>query len=221
LLPTWIQGHLTGRHEDREDLAVAVNGTIAATTWSFPGPGGETFFSAMVPETALRNGHNDVAVLHVRGDGAGRTFEQLRGGTAGTARLVRRGAAEAIVSPDGTSIPVRPGALTGLVQFLPGPLLGFSGWASVRQRKLRGPGYKLIHRADSISVFADGREVFSAPTEQLLPHRIAKQSGLYGFHFELPRPLLPRPGSHHRVRVFAVRLGVASELPVKHGWPWH
>ena len=66
LLPTWIQGHLTGQHEDREDLAVAVNGTIEATTWSFPGPGGETLFSAMVPETALRNGHNDVAVLLVR-----------------------------------------------------------------------------------------------------------------------------------------------------------
>ena len=96
-----------------------------------------------------------------------------------------------------------------------------SGWASVRRRRIHGPGYKVTHRADSISVFADGREVFSAPTEQLLPHRIGNQSGLYGFHFELPRPLLPPPGSHHRVRVFAVRLGVASELPVKHGWPWH
>jgi Sulfatase len=211
LLPTWIQGHLTGDHEQNEDLAVAVNGTIAAVTRSFPGPGGETFFSAMVPEDALRNGHNDVAVLLVRGEGGTRTFEELRGSTVATTRLVRQAGGETIRSSAGTSIPVRPGALRGIVQFLPGPLLGFSGWAAQKNLK---------HRADSISVFADGRQVFSAPTEQLLPHRVLNQSGLYGFHFELPRALLPPVGSDHRVRIFAVRLGVASELRVKRGWPW-
>jgi hypothetical protein len=211
LLPTWIQGRLTGDHEQREELAVAVNSKIAATTWSFPGPGGETFFSAMVPEDALRNGHNEVAVLLVRGEGGTRTFEELRGSTVGTTTLVRQGGGEVIRSPDGAAIPVRPGALRGIVQFLPGPLLGFSGWAAQKNLK---------HRADSISVFAEGRQVFSAPTEQLLPHRVLNQSGLYGFHFELPRALLPPVGSDHRVRIFAVRLGVASELRVKRGWPW-
>jgi hypothetical protein len=221
LLPTWIQGRLTGQHEQREELAVSVNGTIGATTWSFPGPAGETFFSAMVPEGALRNGRNNVAILRVHPDGGTLRFEQLRGGTAGTTRLVQEGAGEAIRSPDGTSVPVRPGVLAGSVQFLPGPLLGFSGWASVRQRRLNGPGFKLTRHADSISVFADGREVFSAPTEQLQPHQVLHQSGFFGFHFELPRALLPPVGSQHSVRVFAVRLGVASELRVKRGWPWH
>jgi hypothetical protein len=211
LLPTWIQGHLTGNHEQNEELAVAVNGTVAAVTRSFPGPGGETFFSAMVPEKALRNRHNDVAVLAVRRAGGPRSFEELRGSTAATMRLARRGGGEVIRSSDGTSVPVRPGALRGVVQFLPGPLLGFSGWAAER---------KLTHRADSISVFADGRQVFSSPTEQLLPHRVLNQSGLFGFHFELPRGLLPPLGSHHRVRIFAIRFGIASELPVKSGWPW-
>jgi len=213
LLPTWIQGHLTGDHEQREDLAIAVNGRIEATTWSFPGPGGETFFSAMVPESSLRNGRNQVAILAVR---PGQRFEELKGGTAGTMRLV----GNEIRAADGTTIPVRAGALQGLVQFLPGPLLGFSGWAAQRERKVRGSGFKLVHRADTISVFADGREVFSAPTDQLLPHRVGNESGLFGFHFELPKPLLPPQGPGHNVRVFAVRLGVASELPVKPGWPW-
>jgi hypothetical protein len=212
LLPTWIQGHLTGDHEQNEDLAVAVNGTIAAVTRSFPGPGRETFFSAMVPENALHNGHNTVAVLRVLGEGGTRRLEELRGSAAGTTTLVRQGGGEVIRSSDGTSIPVRRGALRGIVQFLPGPLLGFSGWAAQKN---------LEHRADSISVFADGHQVFSAPTEQLLPHRVFNQSGLFGFHFELPRGLLPPTGSHHRVRVFAVRLGVASELRLKRGWPWH
>ena len=53
-----------------------------------------------------------------------------------------------------------------------------------------------------------------------LPTGPTNQSGLFGFHFELPRGLLPPLGSQHRVRIFAVRLGVASELPVKPGWPW-
>jgi len=213
LLPTWIQGHLTGDHQQREDLAVAVNGRIEATTWSFAGPGGETFFSAMVPEDALRNGHNQVAVLAVH---AGGRLEELKGGTAGTMKLV----GNEIRASDGTTIPIRRGAVPGLVQFIPGPLLGFSGWAAQRERKVNGSGFKLVHRADTISVFADGREVFSAPTDQLLPHRVDKQSGLFGFHFELPKPLLPPRGSGHQVRVFGIRNGVASELARKPGWPW-
>jgi hypothetical protein len=174
----------------------------------------------MVPESALRNGHNDVAVLAVRREGGTRRFEELRGSVAATTKLVQRDGREVIESSDGTSIPVRAGALRGLVQFLPGSLLGFSGWAAVQKRRIRHPGMKLTHRADSISVFADGRGVFSSPTDQLLPHRIANQSGLFGFHFELPRGLLPPLAPEHRLRIFAVRLGVASELPVKPGWPW-
>ena len=211
LLPTWIQGHLTGNHEEREDLAVAVNGRIAATTWSFPGPGGETFFNAMVPESALRNGRNEVAILAVHSEGGTLRFEQLRGSAAGSTRLVRSAGRELIRSSDGTTIPVRPGALKGLVQFIPGNLLGFSGWAAQKNLK---------HRADSISVFADGHQVFSAPTDQLLPHRIGHQSGLFGFHFELPQPLLPPQGHGHAVRVFAIRTGVATELARKQPWPW-
>ena len=156
----------------------------------------------------------------MRGEGGTRRFEELRGSVAPTTPLVQRDGRETIQSWDGTSVPVRAGALRGLVQFLPGTLLGFSGWAAVEVPRVRHPGKKLIHRADSISVFADGRQVFSSPTDQLLPHRVANQSGLFGFHFELPRGLLPPLGSHHRVRIFAVRLGVASELPVKPGWPW-
>jgi hypothetical protein len=106
---------------------------------------------------------------------------------------------------------VRKGALRGQVQYIKGPLYGFSGWASQRNLK---------HRADVVMVFADDQEVFAAPTEQLLPHRIDHQSGLFGFHFELPKGLLPKPRSGHRVRVFAIRNGVAAELPGKPPWPW-
>jgi hypothetical protein len=201
LLPTRIQGMVSGTGGRDVDLAVAVNGRVAAVTRTNQLEG-QTYFSAMVPESALQNGSNDVQILVVHGN----RFEQLPGSSE-TTTLV----GNVIKSSDGVAIPVRKGALRGQVQFLKGPLYGFSGWAAQRNLK---------HRADSVMVFADGREVFGAPTEQLLPHRIDHQSGLFGFHFELPKALLPTQGRGHRVQVFAIRKGVASELPRKSPWPW-
>jgi hypothetical protein len=209
LLPTWIQGGLTGEHEQNEEIAIAVNGRIAAMTRTFQGVDG-TGFGGMVPESALRNGKNAVTILVVRHEGGRRAFEALRG-TNETTELVRRGGVELIRSSDGTPIPIRAHGLRGHVQVKPGTLDVFDGWAAVPS---------LLHRADSVIVFADGKEIFSSPTAQLLPHRIFPHKGLFGFHFELPQGLLPKPGPDHRVRVFGIRLGVATELPIKGPWPW-
>ena len=201
LLPTRIQGTVSGTHGDDVQLAIGVNGRIAAVTRTNQLEG-QTYFSASVPEDTLHNGRNDVQVLVVRG----KTFEELPGSTETTTL-----AGNVIKSSDGVVIPVRKGALRGQVQFIKGPLYGFSGWASQRNLK---------HRADSVIVFADNQEVFAAPTAQLLPHRIDHQSGLFGFHFELPRALLPPQGAGHHVRVLAIRSGVAAELARKPPWPW-
>jgi hypothetical protein len=209
LLPTWVQGRLTGRHGQHEELAIAVDRRIVATTWSFEGTDG-TGFDAMVPEQALPNGRNAVAVLLVRHEGGTQTLEELRGTAAG-ATLVERGGREEIHSSDGTVIPVRAGALRGFVQLAPGALLRFSGWAAVA---------RLTHRADSLAVFADGKQVFSSPTGKLQPHRVLGFRRNFGFQFELPQGLLPSPGSQHRVRVFGISGDVASELRVKGEWPW-
>ena len=40
------------------------------------------------------------------------------------------------------------------------------------------------------------------------------------FRFELPRALLPMEGQDHRVRVFAIRGRVASELAYRGAYPW-
>jgi hypothetical protein len=42
----------------------------------------------------------------------------------------------------------------------------------------------------------------------------------YGFQFDLPASLLPKPGSGHKVRVFAVRGGAAGELRYLGAWAW-
>jgi hypothetical protein len=201
-LPTWIQGRLTGRHGQHEELAIAVNGRIEATTWSFEGVDG-TGFDAMVPERSLRSGRNDVAVLLVRPDGK---LEQLQGGTT-SARL----ADGRIRSSDGSVVPVRPRALRGFVEVKTGPLVRFSGWAARAS---------LAHRADSLAVFVDGKQVFASPTAKLAPHRVLGYRRNVGFQFELPQGLLPAPGSAHRVQIFAIAQDIATELRRKGEWPW-
>ena len=179
-----------------------MNGRIEATTWSFEGVDG-TGFDAMVPEKSLRTGRNDVAVLLVRPDG---TLEQLQGATT-SARL----ADGRIRSSDGSVVPVREKALRGFVEVKTGALTRFSGWAARAS---------LAHRADSLAVFVDGKQVFSSPTAKLAPHRVLGYKRNVGFQFELPQGLLPAPGSAHRVQVIAIAQGVASKLRRKGEWPW-
>jgi hypothetical protein len=69
ILPTRVTGRLSGGAPGQErDLAVAVNGRIAAVGRSFHLDGQSTeFFSLLVPETALRRGPNDVRLVAVPG----------------------------------------------------------------------------------------------------------------------------------------------------------
>jgi Sulfatase len=67
LAPVRVSGRLGGVPGGR-DLAIAVNGRIAATTVSFEFQG-DTLVSALVPEESLRPGENDVRLYVVDGDG--------------------------------------------------------------------------------------------------------------------------------------------------------
>jgi hypothetical protein len=71
ILPTRVTGRLPGTAPGAmRDLAVAVNGRIQAVGRSFHLRGRRTeFFSLLVPESALRPGANDIAVLEVRPNG--------------------------------------------------------------------------------------------------------------------------------------------------------
>jgi hypothetical protein len=72
VVPCQIAGRIHASDSKRErDIAVAVNGRIEAVGRSFHLRGEEVeSYSVMVPEHALRDGHNQVEVLEVRGDGA-------------------------------------------------------------------------------------------------------------------------------------------------------
>jgi hypothetical protein len=79
-VPSWVTGYLEGVPAGR-DLAVAVNGRIAATTRSFQlATGKQPLFAAMVPESSFRAGRNDVELFELRGAGARISLRHL--GTA-------------------------------------------------------------------------------------------------------------------------------------------
>jgi hypothetical protein len=71
VMPTQIAGDLSGgRAGATRDLAVAVNGRIAAVGRSFYLTGDSTeHFAFMVPESSLHGGRNSIEVLEVGGSG--------------------------------------------------------------------------------------------------------------------------------------------------------
>ena len=81
-VPVHVAGRLAGSGaEPGLPLAVAVNGRIAAVTPSVPFFGG-TWFAALVPESVLHDGANEVDVFLISSEGGSTTLERL-GGTGG------------------------------------------------------------------------------------------------------------------------------------------
>lgn len=79
-VPSWVTGYLEGVPAGR-DLAVAVNGRIAATTRSFQlATAKQTLFAAMVPESSFAAGRNIVELFELDGTAGKVTLRRL--GTA-------------------------------------------------------------------------------------------------------------------------------------------
>jgi hypothetical protein len=206
-VPTFVEGRVqpTGT---RADLAVALNGRVAAVTRTFD-QHGQTRFSAMVAEDALRNGRNDVEVFAVEVAGGEPRLVRLRGSDLRFS-LVGGGAA---IRVGARTVPVRAGSLRGVVRARRGETgWTFSGFAAEARTN---------RRVDTIVVFAGERAAYSGRAENLKPHAILGQPelGRTGFEFELPRSLLPAPGAG-RVRVYALRDGTAAQLRPAAGFPW-
>ena len=82
-VPVHITGEVTGRGKDEAPtvLAVAINGRIEAVTqtWKAPVHGREGYWSAIVPEEALRKGRNTLEVLVVTRVGTQTRLAPVRG----------------------------------------------------------------------------------------------------------------------------------------------
>ena len=76
LIPARIAGDLEGI-DAGEPLAIALNGRVAATTYSYDGDHGVEY-SAMVPPALIQAGDNEIAVLAIDGTGDDLTLRPLR-----------------------------------------------------------------------------------------------------------------------------------------------
>ena len=65
-LPLYVRGVLSTSRSDPLSVAVVVNGIVAAVTHSYRERDGH-MFGTLIPETALRDGHNTVAAFVVDG----------------------------------------------------------------------------------------------------------------------------------------------------------
>ena len=65
-LPLYVRGALSTSRSDPLTVAVAVNGVVAALTHSYRERASH-MFGTLIPETALREGHNTVAAFIIDG----------------------------------------------------------------------------------------------------------------------------------------------------------
>jgi len=71
VVPVWLTGTVSGADGDRRDVAIAVNGTIAAVSNTFRLAGRDSdLIAAMLPPSALRAGRNEVQIYEVDSSGA-------------------------------------------------------------------------------------------------------------------------------------------------------
>jgi hypothetical protein len=205
-LPTYVSGVVTGTPQ-QVSLAVAVNGTLRAVTRSYA-ERGEVKFNALVPETALRAGPNEISVYAVARTASGWSLQELRG-TQLDYVLDDQGRLE---TSDGKVVRVTS-AVSGEVRGARrGSDVTFGGWAaSLGARRA----------ASTIVVLVDGRSVFVGRNGNVQESLARQRYGIEGagFRFRLPGALIPSEGDPE-VRVFARSGGIASELRYVAGYPW-
>ncbi|MFA6958677.1 MAG: sulfatase-like hydrolase/transferase [Thermoanaerobaculia bacterium] len=202
--PALVTGVVRTDATERFTLALAVNGTIAATTETYPGGGGVQLFVALLPDTALRTGSNDIAILRVvAADGSPQGAPLLERTASGIHRSFaivgdERGREQSLLV-DGRSYKLGR-ALDGWIESTEprGGSVRISGWAADATRK---------RLASEVVVFYRGKCVASGATS------VAKgyvAEGLHepaymfsGFSFDVPASFVPgieREG----VRLFAL-----------------
>lgn len=215
LSPAHVTGQLDGAAAAAGvPLAVAVNGRIAGVTRSFR-TGSTITFSAYLPDSAFRAGHNDVEVYAVRRPGGRPALALL--GTSATSRfaLVREAGDELVERGDGTRVPLVPGAVDGVVEdwFVERDSVRFGGWAGDVEGRLP---------ADRVLVFA-GDELIGSGTPRVGRADLGKRFpglGRSGFVFDLPLERVGTEAAPVRLRFVGIRGDTASELAYARAFPW-
>ena len=169
---------------------------------------GRSRFAALVPETVLREGHNDVEVFGVDASADPARLVPLGGtGQASEFRLVADG--RSMVLPSGQRLPITTDGLEGRVEssVVEGRAVRIKGWAAdVDDRQ----------RVDRVLLFAGRRLLFASdtPVYRLDIGGVSSVVGLQHVGFVAELPIRDVRGAE--LRAFAVRGAVATEL----AWPF-
>jgi hypothetical protein len=212
----FIPAHITGSvHTDWQEglplsLAIAINGTIRAMTqpWTLPVDGEIGKWSAIANEAEFRPGHNAVEIFLISPFEDKPVLAKTSGLTYVLAESGEKGRG-ALLSSNGTSIPLIPQALRGFVDYtaINNNRVEFAGWA------IDEPHSQL---PQAILVFINGQFLYAGRTfrprpdvSQWLDNPAFTHSG---FFYSFPLALF-KSSTNPEARFFAVsKSSVASEL---------
>ncbi len=207
-LPTHIVGRLTARTPFNHplNLAVAVNGTIQATTktYSLPGENDFSSFSAMVSESALASGRNLVTVYLIKqtGEDDPRLAPVLPTATITYSLRQNGDGRTTIVGSDGRTITVKPRAIHGEMNRKEETISGMAGNVAAGRP------------AEMILVFSGSQFLFSAdvwrPTPSIVKRYGDSRLSKTGFRFTVPEAFLDE--NAEPLRIFALIDSTATEL---------
>ena len=154
-----ISGRVVGSQDSRigRTLAIGVNGTVGAVTQTCQ-LDGETVFSAVVPETAFRDGSNQIRIYETRRIGSGLALLPVEVPEPASYRLDAAREEPVLVTPEGREIPIGDRGVTGWVVSRMSPdrsRIFIGGWgADVENR--------VLPRA--IVLFRDGEFLYAGRT---------------------------------------------------------
>lgn len=197
LYPALIKGELGYRNANNAKIAISVNGIIQGVTTAY-NIHGKNVFTAVIPETAFKDGVNKV-------DG----FIVLTNGKENKYLISAKQEEESfnlqsadIKSSDGTTYPIVAGSLPGVVDELQmvAKDVAITGWAANLNK---------TKAADAVVVFVNGKFTLAGRTTETRPDvsKAYKKLQTPGFRFLLP------PGTNTKyLRVFALSDKVAYEL---------
>ncbi len=190
-------------------LAIAVNGRIRATTWTFERGRGGRAFTAMLPEEIWQPGANRIEIAVINGPPGARGLRRIAGGAAATASRTRLDenwlARDALVLPDGTRAEIRNGdGLRGLVT-IPPERIYLQGWVA---------DLTTDEPADRLLAFEDGRLILDvSPGDRPAGRNFERADDPAYFRILIPGGLRSGP-LDPAVRYFALLRDRAAELPI-------
>jgi hypothetical protein len=153
VLPAFVTGTLSGGARAGLRLAILVNGRIRAVTQTYSEEG-EVDFGALVPESALRTGHNRIEARALRGTAGAPELGKF---ASSERRLVEENGKTFLESPSGTRVEVRPGAVQGYIETtgtVGDRVVVVQGWAADTKRG---------QPAERVLLFAGGRLLADGP----------------------------------------------------------